>query len=40
MVLKYEQLKLAADEASAKQVEGWRKLNADDTAAVNNSGQQ
>ena len=38
--LKYEQLKKAADEASAKEVEDWRKLNAANAAAVSNSGQQ
>ena len=37
---KYEQLKQAADAASAKEVEDWRKLNAASAAALNNSGQQ
>jgi Flp pilus assembly protein TadD len=37
---KYEQLKQAADVASAKEVEDWRKLNAASAAALNNSGQQ
>ncbi len=34
-VLKYEQLKQAADEASAKEAEDWRKLNGADGAAPN-----
>jgi tetratricopeptide (TPR) repeat protein len=38
--LKYDQLKKAADEASAKEVEDWRKLNAASAAASNDSGQQ
>ena len=37
---KYEQLKKAADEASAKEVEDWRKLNAASAAALGDSGQQ
>jgi hypothetical protein len=38
--LKYEQLKQAADEASAKEVEDWRKLNAASAAASSDSPQQ
>jgi len=38
--LKYEQLKQAADEASAKEVEDWRKLNAASAAASGDSRQQ
>jgi tetratricopeptide (TPR) repeat protein len=38
--LKYEQLKQAADAASAKEVEDWRKLNAASAAALAVSGQQ
>lgn len=38
--LKYEQLKQAADEASAKEVEDWRKLNAASAAALSDSGHQ
>jgi tetratricopeptide (TPR) repeat protein len=38
--LKYEQLKQAADEASAKEVEDWRKLNAASAAASSDSTQQ
>jgi Flp pilus assembly protein TadD len=38
--VKYEQLKKAADEASAKEVEDWRKLNAASAAALGDSGQQ
>ena len=38
--LKFEQLKQAADAASAKEVEDWRKLNAASAAALSNSGQQ
>jgi tetratricopeptide (TPR) repeat protein len=38
--VKYEQLKKAADEASAKEVEDWRKLNAASSAALGDSGQQ
>lgn len=37
---KYEQLKQAADEASAKEVEDWRKLNAANVAASGDSRQQ
>jgi tetratricopeptide (TPR) repeat protein len=39
-VQKYEQLKQAADAASAKEVEDWRKLNAASAAALGDSGQQ
>lgn len=38
--VKYEQLKKAADEASAKEVEDWRKLNAASAAALRDPGQQ
>ena len=38
--VKYEQLKKAADQASAKEVEDWRKLNAASAAALGDSGQQ
>ncbi|HTD54318.1 MAG TPA: tetratricopeptide repeat protein [Silvibacterium sp.] len=38
--VKYEQLKKAADEASAKEVEDWRKLNAASAAALGNPVQQ
>src|SRR5271156_2913675 len=38
--VKYEQLKQAADQASAKEVEDWRKLNAASAAALGDSGQQ
>jgi Flp pilus assembly protein TadD len=38
--VKYEQLRKAADEASAKEVEDWRKLNAAGAAARGDSGQQ
>ena len=37
--LKYEQLKQVADEASAKEVEDWRKLNAANAAASGDSRQ-
>jgi Flp pilus assembly protein TadD len=38
--VKYEQLKKAADEASAKEVEDWRKLNAASAAAAGDHGEQ
>ena len=38
--VKYEQLKQAADQASAKEVEDWRKMNAANAAASSDSGQQ
>jgi hypothetical protein len=38
--VKYEQLKQAADQASAKEVEDWRKMNAASAAALSDSGQQ
>ena len=38
--VKYEQLKQAADQASAKEVEDWRKMNAASAAASSDSGQQ
>ena len=38
--LKYEQLKQAADAASAKEVEDWRKLNATNAAASGDTRQQ
>jgi tetratricopeptide (TPR) repeat protein len=36
----YQQLRRAADEASAKETEDWRKLNAASTAPFGDSGQQ
>jgi Flp pilus assembly protein TadD len=38
--VKYEQLKKAADEASAKEVEDWRKLDAASAAALGDSARQ
>ena len=37
---KYEQLKRAADQANAKEVEDWRKLNAASAAALGDSAKQ
>jgi len=38
--VKFEQLKKAADEASAREVEDWRKLNAASAAALGDSARQ